>query len=567
MLPQMGSQSSPNFVLAARMELFMILLIDNYDSFTYNLYQYIGEINEDIKVARNDEITINDIEALNPSAIVISPGSGYPKTAGISIDVIKNFAGKIPILGVCLGHQAIGEAFGGKVVHTQELMHGKSSDVLIDNNYPIFKGLPEKLTVARYHSLIVESVTLPSCLTCIAKSEKGEIMAICHKEYPVYGLQFHPESILTKFGKRIIRNFICGIADLPAKNPDTADNIPLGERNNLKKYITKVIDSEDLNQEESEAAMECIMNDEATDAQIGSFLTALRMKGETINEITGFARVMRKKAAAVSHKNPVVDIVGTGGDMANTFNISTTAAFVAAGAGLCIAKHGNRSVSSRSGSADVLEALGIQINVNPAQASECLDKIGITFMFAQSFHKSMRFAASPRREIGVRSVFNILGPLSNPASAEYMLLGVYDEQLLEVMAMVLMNLGVKSAVVVIGADGLDEITLSDKTKICEIKDGKLIKYEISPTQFGMEIVGKSELVGGTAKENAEITLDILKGKKGAQRNIVLLNAAAALYAAGSAQSIDEGVKMAAESIDSGAALKKLEELKAMTNAY
>jgi anthranilate synthase/phosphoribosyltransferase len=545
----------------------MILLIDNYDSFTYNLYQYIGELNEDIKVARNDEISIHEIEALNPSAIVISPGPGYPKSAGISIDVIKCFAGKIPILGVCLGHQAIGEAFGGKVVHAQELMHGKSSDILIDNSNPIFKGLPEKLTVARYHSLIVEPESLPACLTCIGKSEKGEIMAICHKEYAVFGLQFHPESILTRFGKRIIRNFICSIAGLTAKNPETAVNIPMSERNNLKKYITKVIDSEDLNQEEAAAAMECIMNGEATDAQIGSFLTALRMKGETINEITGFARVMRNKSAAVSHLNPVIDIVGTGGDMANTFNISTTAAFVTAGAGVSVAKHGNRSVSSRSGSADVLEALGVQISINSAQASECLDKIGITFMFAQSFHKSMRFSASPRREIGVRSVFNILGPLSNPASAEYMLLGVYDEQLLEIMATVLMNLGVKSAVVVHGEDGLDEITLTGNTKICEIRDGKLIKYEISPDQFGMETVQKSELVGGTAKENAEITLSILNGEKSAQRDIVVLNAAAALYAAGFAQSIEDGVNMAAVSIDSGAALKKLEQLKAITNAF
>lgn len=545
----------------------MILLLDNYDSFTYNLYQYIGEINEDIMVARNDEITIKEIEALNPSAIVISPGPGYPKTAGISIEAIKHFAGKIPILGVCLGHQAIGEAFGGKVIHAQELIHGKSDDVFIENNYPIFKGIPEKLTVARYHSLIVESESLPSCLICISKSEKGEIMAICHKDYQVYGLQFHPESILTKFGKRIIRNFICGIAGLTAKTPEPAENIPTGERHNLKKYITKVIDSEDLNQDEAQAAMECIMNGEATDAQIGSFLTALRMKGETINEITGFARVMREKAAAVSHKNAVVDIVGTGGDMANTFNISTTSAFVAAGAGLSVAKHGNRSVSSRSGSADVLEALGVQININPAQASECLDKIGISFMFAQSFHKSMKFAAAPRREMGVRNVFNILGPLSNPASAEYILLGVYDEKLLEVMAMVLMNLGVKSAVVVHGNDGLDEITLTDKTKICEIKDGKLIKYDISPSQFGMETAKKSELVGGTAKENAEITLDILNGKKSAQRNIVLLNSAAALYAAEFAKSIDEGIIMAATSIDSGAALKKLEQLKAMTNSF
>ena len=353
----------------------MILLIDNYDSFTYNLYQYIGEIYEPVKVIRNDEITIEEIEALAPDAIVISPGPGYPKSAGISIDAVRHFAGKIPILGICLGHQAIGEAFGGDIILAREPVHGKTATITVDTSVPIFAGVPERLTVARYHSLIINDATLPEELEVIAKTDDGEIMAVAHREYPVYGLQFHPESIMTKHGKRILRNFITRIAKLPAKAQDnTQMQIPVSERSVLQPFIRKVIDSADLDRSEAESAMECIMDGAATDAQIGSLLTALRMKGETVEEITGFALAMRKKAESVE-SSQAIDIVGTGGDLANTFNISTTAAFVAAGAGLTVAKHGNRSVSSRSGSADVLEALGVKINTSPEQAAECLEKI------------------------------------------------------------------------------------------------------------------------------------------------------------------------------------------------
>lgn len=544
----------------------MILLIDNYDSFTYNLYQYIGEIYEDIKVVRNDEITIDEIKALAPAAIVISPGPGYPESAGISIDVIKCFYHKIPILGVCLGHQAIGEAFGGRIVRAKELVHGKATVISLNNTAALFKGLPDRLSVARYHSLMINSGSLPDELKVIAQTDADEIMAVAHRQFPVYGVQFHPESIMTKFGKRILYNFVVHIAHLSPKAQEETQSLSAADCNVLKPFIKKVIDSVDLKENEAENAMECMMDGGATDAQIGSFLTGLRMKGETVDEITGFARAMRKKAAAV-RSSGAIDIVGTGGDLSNTFNISTTAAFVAAGAGLTVAKHGNRSVSSRSGSADVLEALGIKIDMTPEQAAKCLDCISLAFMFAPSFHKSMKYAASARREIGVRSVFNILGPLANPASAETMLLGVYDEQLMEVMATVLMKLNIKNAIVAHGSDGLDEITTAGSTKLCEVCDGKLIKYEITPEEFGLTRAEKSELVGGTAKENARITLDVLSGKAGAQRDIVVLNTAAAIYAARKASSITEGIVLAMESIDSGAAMGKLNELIAMTNAF
>jgi len=542
----------------------MILLIDNYDSFTYNLYQQIGAIYHDIKVCRNDMISLEAIERLSPEAIVISPGPGYPGDAGISVEAIKHFAGKIPILGVCLGHQAIAEAFGGEIVRAQKPMHGKSSVISINSKAPLFKGMPEKIKVGRYHSLTIEKSSLPDDLEIIAEDENGQIMAVRHKEYPICGVQFHPESILTELGSSIISNFLSEIAKL---NGFERVSVPLpdSERKALMKYIKTVSEGTDLSLEEAEDAMNIIMSGEATDAQIAGFLALLRIKGETAEEITGFAKIMRQKASIVPTSKAAVDIVGTGGDLAGSFNISTTASFVIAGTGLNVAKHGNRSVSSKSGAADVLESLGVKIALSPVQASACIQNVGISFLFAQSFHSSMRFVGKARREMGIRTVFNILGPLANPALSEYILLGVYDESLLEKMSIVLMNLGVKSAMIVCG-DGLDEVSVSGETKVCELRDRKLIKYTITPEEFGIKRYPKEDILGGTPEENARITLDILSGREqGAKRDIVVLNAACAIYCTGAAASINDGKKIARESIDSGSALAKLEKLKAFSN--
>lgn len=542
----------------------MILLIDNYDSFTYNLYQQIGSIYPDIKVIRNDMLTIEDIEKMQPEAIIISPGPGYPADAGISIETIKRFSGQIPILGVCLGHQAIAQAFGGKIVLAKEPMHGKSSKISINTNAPIFSDMPDHITAARYHSLIVDSITLPSCLNVIATDGDGQIMAIRHKSHPTYGVQFHPESILTEFGGSIISNFLSEVAHIDNFSR-VKTVIPPENRTALKKYIAMVADGKDLTLNEAEEAMDIIMSDAATNAQIASFLSLLRSKGETIDEITGFAKIMRRKAAIVPAAKSAVDIVGTGGDLANTFNISTTSSFVISGTGLNVAKHGNRSVSSKSGAADVLEALGVKINLTPAQASACMQETGIAFLFAQSFHSSMRFVGPARREMGIRTVFNILGPLSNPALSDYILLGVYDEKLLETMANVLMNLGVKGAMIVYG-DGLDEVSVCGETTVCELRGNKIIKYKIKPEDFGMKRYPRHDITGGTPDDNAKTTYNILKGiEKGAKRDIVLLNAGCAIYCTGAAETIEDGIRMARESIDSGAAFSKLEKLRDFTN--
>jgi anthranilate phosphoribosyltransferase len=304
------------------------------------------------------------------------------------------------------------------------------------------------------------------------------------------------------------------------------------------------------------------MRGDATPSQISAFITALRMKGETVEEISGLAEKMREHAVNIyPHAKNLVDTCGTGGDVSGSFNISTVSALVAAGAGVAVAKHGNRSVSSRCGSADVLEALGVKIDIDPKRVEECINQVGIGFIFAPNFHKAMRFAMPTRKEIGIRTVFNILGPLTNPAHASAQILGVFREDLTGLMAEVLKNLGVKHAMVVHGMDGLDEISISGKTRVSHLKDNKIETYFIKPEDFGIRPGKRDEILGGSVAENAEIAIEILKNEeKEAKRNVVLLNAAAAIFVGGRAKDLKEGIKLAAESIDSGMANRKLEEL-------
>ena len=330
----------------------------------------------------------------------------------------------------------------------------------------------------------------------------------------------------------------------------------------IQEAIKKAMEGRNLTREEARAAMEIIMSGEATDAQIGGFLVAMRLKGETVEEIASFARVMREHATRIeTAESNVLDTCGTGGDGANTFNISTIAAFIAAGTGIAVAKHGNRSVSSKCGSADVLAALGIRIDLPPEKVSECLRDVGIAFLFAPKLHASMKYAIGPRRELGIRTFFNILGPLTNPADARRQLLGVYGEDLVEKVAGVLADLGSERAFVVNGSDGLDEITTTGSTTVAEVKDGSVRRYRIQPEDFGIPRSGKDDLRGGDAEANAGIFTHVLSGKKGPERDIVLLNSAFAICAGGKAETPEEGLKLAVESIDSGAALEKFRRLK------
>lgn len=341
----------------------------------------------------------------------------------------------------------------------------------------------------------------------------------------------------------------------------------------IREAIEKVVKRIDLSETEMRGVFDEIMSGKTTDAQIGAFAAALRMKGETVEEITGASRVMREKSVHISAgrtsvnigKEAVVDTCGTGGSGINTFNISTTVAFVAAGCALKVAKHGNRAMSGRCGSADVLEALGVKLDTGADMAQRCLLEIGIGFLYAPAFHSAMKYAAGPRREIGIRTIFNLLGPLSNPANATSQVLGVCDAGLTDTIARVLKNLGSKRAFVVYGMDALDEITITGRTRVSELKNGRVRTYFISPEKFGMRRAGLDDIEGGDAKENADILLSVLRGERSPRRDIVLLNASAALVAGFKTKNFKTGIKMAAESIDSGTALDKLMRLIEMTN--
>lgn len=333
----------------------------------------------------------------------------------------------------------------------------------------------------------------------------------------------------------------------------------------IKEAITKIAERKDLTQDEMTQAFEEIMKGVAEPVQISAFITGLRLKGETVDEITAAARVMRRFAAKIDVKGVIVDTCGTGGSGTSTFNISTTVAFVVAGCGIKVAKHGNRAASSRCGSADVLEQLGVNLNLTPKQVEECTKTIGMGFLYAPLFHSAMKYAVPVRKAIGIRTIFNIIGPLSNPADATCQILGVYDKNLTKVMVRVLGNLGVKCAFVVHGLDGLDEISISGPTQVSELKNKKVRTYIITPKKYGFKKAPLKVLKGGSAEDNAKAVLSVLEGEKGPKRDVVLLNAGYAIYAASGARTVKEAIKRAEESIDSGAALEKLNQLKDFSN--
>jgi anthranilate synthase/phosphoribosyltransferase len=534
----------------------MLVLIDNYDSFTYNLVQYFGELGADIRVYRNDQISLNELIALKPEQIVISPGPGEPiKDGGVSAEAVKYFTGKVPVLGVCLGHQCLGAVYGGKVDRAPRLMHGKTSPVT-HNGQGIFKDIPTPFEAMRYHSLVVYE-PIPAELEVIAKTDDGEIMGLKHKQYPTYGVQFHPESILTEHGKHLLKNFL----DIKIAPPPPAEPVL------LKPFIAKAINRTDLTDLEAEEAMTVIMTGGATPAQIGSYLTALRMKGETIPEITGSVRAMRNVAVKVKVESAdtIYDIVGTGGDGAHTFNISTAAAFVLAGTGRKVAKHGNRAASSQCGSADVLSALGVNLDLTPDQVAKAIEQVGIGFMFAPKFHPAMKYAVGPRKEMGQRTIFNVLGPLTNPAGASIQLTGVYDAKLTEPLAHVLNQLGSKAALVIHGANGLDELNPTGVNRVSHLRNGTVETYDLDPADLGLALATVQDLRGGTPDESAQMMRDLLSGKlNGARRDAVLLNTAAALAA--ETGDFKSALAEATASLDSGAALAKLNALIAFTKS-
>jgi anthranilate phosphoribosyltransferase len=554
----------------------MILIIDNYDSFTYNLVQLLAALGAEVEVRRNDAISPAEALGMAPAGIVVSPGPGTPADAGISRDVIRAAADAgVPVLGVCLGHQAIAEVFGGTVCRAPRAVHGKTDEVTHDGQ-ALFAGIPSPFTATRYHSLCVDADSIPDVLEVQATTPDGVVMGLRHRTLPIFGVQFHPESVLTPEGTKLLANFLDVAGEVPlargvsgtpaivaAAGGSARASAGAAEVVNASGAIGRVATGASLTEDEAYAVMNQIMDGEATPSQISALITGMRMKGETVDEIVGFARAMREHATPV---RPTVagyiDTCGTGGDGLHTFNISTTTAFVVAGAGVPVAKHGNRAVSSAAGSADVLEALGIDLTLSAADVARCVDEAGVGFLFAQALHASMRHAGPTRREIGIRTVFNILGPLTNPAGAKRQLLGVYDARLAPVMAEVAGRLGAERVLVVNGHPGMDEVSGSGPTTVAEFDSatGGVRTYEVTPESVGIARGTLADIAGGDAAENAAIVRAVLGGESGPRRDVVLMNAAAALVAAGKAADLVAGVKLARDSLDSSRALAALDEL-------
>ena len=524
----------------------MYLIIDNFDSFTYNIFQYMSELTDSpVKVVRNDSVTIDEIRAMRPEGIIISPGPGRPEDAGISKDAVSVFAGEIPIMGVCLGHQVIGEAFGGKIVPSAKIVHGMVEPISHDGK-GLFRNISPMVKYTRYHSLAVDRKALPEILEISAFSEDGEIMGVRHREFVVEGVQFHPESISSEEGKRLFLNFI----------NYRREAFPVIEK------LEKIMGRKDLTRKEAALFMEELTDGSLSDIHTAAFLTALNTKGICAEEIAGCASVLQKKRVPVKTSVPVLDTCGTGGDGLNTFNISSFAALVAAAGGAVVAKHGNRAVSSKSGSYDFYKELGIPVDITPSQAEQLLKDTGFSFLFAPVYHKAMRFAAPVRKTLGVKTIMNLLGPLVNPASSEYQIIGVYKEELCDTVAAAAHILGVKKIMVVHGLDGIDELSVSAPSRVVFIdEEGRKSDYIFDPASVGIKRYPLDDLTGGSAAENAKMAVDLLNGKGiEAVREAVLLNGGAGLYVYGKAGSIAKGYERAKQVFEEGKVQRLISKL-------
>jgi len=532
----------------------MLLFIDNYDSFTYNLVDYFGQLTQNLKVFRNDAITLDEIRALQPSGIVLSPGPGTPDESGVCLEVIEKLSPEIPVLGICLGHQSIGQVFGAKIVRAQEPVHGKVSKIYHDGD-PLFTGISSPFPATRYHSLIINPKTLPDELKTIAYTEDGIIMAIRHSYLSVVG-GGHSVSPGINFNQRRAKN-----AEKLVHKHSKREGII------MKEILEKIACGQNLTRTEAREALQLIIDDAISATQAGALLMGLRQKGESVDEINGFLDVLTEHMVKVPlQDDQAIDVCGTGGDGKGTFNISTTVAFVLAAAGVTVAKHGNRSISSKAGSADLLEALGANIQLNAEQAKQCADEIKITFFFAPLYHPAMKNIAPHRKSLNMRTVFNMLGPLLNPAGVKRQLIGAFNAQAAEMMANVVLERGHDYAYVVHSSDGLDEVSPFSTTRVHEVKakERQLNHFEFNGFQTSGEL---NEILGQSAEQNAEKLKLIFKGKKGADRDIVLLNSAFALKAAGKVNTIDQGIQLAAEVIDSGSALQKVKQFVEMSNSF
>ncbi len=569
-----------------------ILIIDNYDSFTYNLYQYVGEILEkkqekfQIDVFKNDEISLEKIKEKKYDKIIISPGPGRPesnKYFGVCREVIEQLGKTTPILGVCLGMQGISHVFGAKIDFAKEPMHGKTSQILHEEK-GIFQGIPKNVDVMRYHSLVVVSNEKFNSFIKITATaiDTGEIMAIEHKKFPIYGVQFHPESFATEGGQKIISNFLFlqkrnHIKETTPKN-EIENNIRqnlanIMKKNNHNKEVisqTENIKTSDLekakkNENASYKLQKKILSGNVNEEKLIRIFDLMSKRKGTIvtkDELKGFLRASRDQMQKINFSGQALDTCGTGGDGFNTFNISTAVSFVCASFGINVAKHGNRASSSKSGSADVLEALGINLEMSKEEALSMLLNVNWTFLFAPIYHNSFRFAANARKMYGKKTYFNILGPMLNPAQVRFQMIGTTSREEALLIGETLLETGSKRVVTLTSDIGMDEVAISGKTSVFEFdKDKESKEYRISPSDFGFREYPVSEIVGGNKNENAKILLNIFENRATeAQKTVVAMNAGVALWTSDRVSTIEEGVIEALNLIETGQVKKKMIEI-------
>jgi anthranilate phosphoribosyltransferase len=542
-----------------------LVVVDSYDSFTFNLVQLLGELaGERPVVVKNDELGPREIERLEPAGVVLSPGPGHPREAGRLIEIIQGLAPDLPVLGVCLGHQAIVEAEGGRVTGAGTIVHGKTSEVRHDGG-ALFESVPSPFQAARYHSLAAARDTFPPSLIETARTNDGIVMALAHRTRPVFGVQFHPESVATAHGRRILQNFVRVCAARAGRALETAR--AQEPRDGYAALLERLLAGGDLSRDEARAVGDRLLRGELTPAQVGALVAALRAKGERPDEVAGLVLALRDAMVRVRPKRAAIDVCGTGGDARGTFNVSTAAAFVVAAAGVAVAKHGNRAQSSRSGSADVLEALGVELDLGADDAARAIDEVGFAFLFAPSYHPALRHVAPVRRELGVRSVFNLVGPLANPAAVRRQLVGVYSERARDLVARGLLAAGSDRALVVHAEDGTDELVTHCPCRATEVtEDGRIVERTVDARDLGLARGHAEDLAGGDAARNAALIVAVLRGEPGTRRDVVLLNAAAALYVAGEVEDLAAGLARAATAVDSGAAMKTLDQVRAFRKA-
>ena len=531
----------------------MILLIDNYDSFVFNVAQYLGELtDEEVRTMRNDQLTLAEIRTLNPSRIVLSPGPKHPKDSGICLEILKEIT-DIPILGICLGHQAFGLVHGATVKRLEIPLHGKTSVLTVSEPQSVlFKGLPQQFNVMRYHSLYVDKDTLPQELIITALSDDGVIMALQHKTKPIHSIQFHPESFFTEYGKNILKNFLIGTQTAQSVQ-NTEEKAKAYANEVFKAALKKLQENQPLGDSDFKQICEVLHSKQYDIVQLGALLVLISEKSLYPESLTAFVRNILAYSTTFADPRPMIDLCGTGGDGLKTINISTTVAFIVAALGVKVAKHGNRSVTSQSGSTDVLGELGIAMESNLMKQLDSLEKNGLAFFHAPFFHNLVGEVREVRQRLGIRTVFNVLGPLLHPnTKLKYQLVGLYHEPVMRLYAETLQLLGREHALVVRGNDGLDEISICDETKIVEVKGKQILEYTIAPEMFGFKRAFHADIQGGTPTENAEILRRTLKGEeRGAKADIVILNAMFALYTANVVKHPAEAKPLIEEALRSG----------------